>query len=66
MIGLPWEQHIAFLDDKTRVRDIIGRVREYVQTMRRPSCGTLLCRRKRNPGLCRPLVRKAPDPKLSR
>jgi O-antigen biosynthesis protein len=30
MIGLPWEQHIAFLDDKTRVRDIVKRVEEYV------------------------------------
>ena len=31
MIGLPWEQHIAFLDDKARVHDIISRVREYVR-----------------------------------
>ena len=31
MIGLPWEQHIAFLDDKIRVRDIINRVRDYVR-----------------------------------
>ena len=30
MIGLPWEQHIAFLDDKARVRDIVKRVGEYV------------------------------------
>ena len=31
MIGLPWEQHIAFLDDKARVDDIIDRIREYVR-----------------------------------
>ena len=30
MLGLPWEQHIAFLDDKARVSDIIKRVGEYV------------------------------------
>ena len=31
MIGLPWEQHIAFLDDKARVQDIIKRVGDYVR-----------------------------------
>ena len=31
MIGLPWEQHIAFLDDRARVKDIINRVRESVR-----------------------------------
>jgi GT2 family glycosyltransferase len=31
MIGLPAEQHIAFLDDKTRVKNIIARIRGYVQ-----------------------------------
>ena len=31
MIGLPWEQHIAFLDDKARVKDIIARIRQYVR-----------------------------------
>jgi glycosyltransferase involved in cell wall biosynthesis len=31
MIGLPWEQHITFLDDKVRVRDIVNRVRQSVQ-----------------------------------
>ena len=30
MVGIPWEQHIAFLDDKRRSRDIRGRVREGV------------------------------------
>jgi GT2 family glycosyltransferase len=28
MVGLPWEQHIAFLDDKRRIRDIEQRVRD--------------------------------------
>jgi O-antigen biosynthesis protein len=27
MVGLPWEQHVAFLDDRTRVRSIEERVR---------------------------------------
>src|SRR5919199_278007 len=27
MVGLPWEQHVAFLDDKARVRSIKERVR---------------------------------------
>ena len=31
MIGLPWEQHIAFLDDKARVEDIIARIRGSVR-----------------------------------
>jgi GT2 family glycosyltransferase len=32
MIGLPWEQHIAFLSDKNRVRSIQERVREAVRS----------------------------------
>src|SRR5262245_22012572 len=32
MIGLPWEQHVAFLDDKQRARDIRARVRKAVRT----------------------------------
>ena len=28
MVGLPWEQHITFLDDASRQEDIINRVRE--------------------------------------
>lgn len=31
MVGLPWEQHVAFLDDKERVRSIEERVREGVK-----------------------------------
>lgn len=30
MVGLPWEQHITFLDTKTRRQAIIGRIRETV------------------------------------
>ena len=30
MVGLPWEQHIAFLDSKKRVNDIVRKVQEYV------------------------------------
>lgn len=32
MVGLPWEQHIAFLDNRKRTRDIEQRVREGVRT----------------------------------
>jgi GT2 family glycosyltransferase len=31
MIGLPWEQHVAFLDDARRARDIVARVSEGVR-----------------------------------
>jgi O-antigen biosynthesis protein len=31
MIGLPWEQHIAFLDDRDRADSIVQRVREAVR-----------------------------------
>jgi hypothetical protein len=31
MVGLPWEQHITFLDDRKRAADIVGRVREGVR-----------------------------------
>ena len=32
MVGLPWEQHITFLDDKKRTRAIEGRIRDWVRT----------------------------------
>lgn len=31
MVGLPWEQHITFLDDKTMVNGIEGRIRDMVR-----------------------------------
>lgn len=31
MVGLPWEQHVAFLDDRARARDIEQRVRAGVR-----------------------------------
>ncbi|MGE5239731.1 MAG: glycoside hydrolase family 2 TIM barrel-domain containing protein, partial [Chloroflexota bacterium] len=31
MVGIPWEQHIAFLDDKSRASDIEARVRMAVR-----------------------------------
>jgi GT2 family glycosyltransferase len=31
MVGLPWEQHVAFLDDRARARDIEARVRAGVE-----------------------------------
>lgn len=32
MIGLPWEQHIAFLDERGKAEDIEQRVRGYIRT----------------------------------
>jgi len=32
MVGLPWEQHVTFLDDKKRARSIEERIRAGVQT----------------------------------
>lgn len=33
MVGLPWEEHITFLDDRKTARDIENRVREGVRTL---------------------------------
>jgi GT2 family glycosyltransferase len=33
MVGLPWEQHVAFLDDRGQARDIERRVREGVRSI---------------------------------
>src|SRR5262249_16948719 len=35
MAGLPWEQHVAFLDDKQRSRDIRMRIRKAVRACSR-------------------------------
>jgi GT2 family glycosyltransferase len=35
MVGLPWEQHVTFLDDKYRARSIVGRVRDAVRLSNR-------------------------------
>jgi GT2 family glycosyltransferase len=31
MVGLPWEQHVAFLDDRARARELVERVRAGVR-----------------------------------
>ena len=64
MIGLPWEQHIAFLDDKARVEDIIARIRGYVRQCAGHPSRSLLCRWQRDSGLCRALVWQAPHSKI--
>jgi len=33
MLGLPWEQHVTFLDDAKRAADIVNRVREGVRSI---------------------------------
>lgn len=35
MVGMPWEQHIAFLDDQQRADDIVARVGRYVRDLGR-------------------------------
>ncbi|HEX7090105.1 MAG TPA: glycosyltransferase [Longimicrobiales bacterium] len=35
MVGLPWEQHVAFLDDRNRARSIEARLRAGVRACRR-------------------------------
>src|SRR5258708_32456086 len=32
MVGVPWEQHVTFLDDRTHIRSIEDRVRQAVQS----------------------------------
>lgn len=41
MIGLPWEQHITFLDDPVRKRDIVNNIREGVASCRKHNA--ILC-----------------------
>jgi len=31
LVGLPWEQHVTFLDDRARTRSIVQRVRRFVE-----------------------------------
>jgi GT2 family glycosyltransferase len=31
LVGIPWEQHVAFLDDRKRVRSIVERIRQGVR-----------------------------------
>ena len=33
LVGLPWEQHVTFLDDRARVRSIVERVRRSVEAV---------------------------------
>ncbi|WP_281166856.1 glycosyltransferase [Segetibacter koreensis] len=41
MVGLPWEQHITFLDDQTNKKDIVRRVQEGVKDCKKHSA--ILC-----------------------
>jgi GT2 family glycosyltransferase len=51
MVGLPWEQHVAFLDDRRRARSIVQRVRASVR-----ACG-------RHPAvLCYAIGNEIPSP----
>ena len=59
MVGLPWEQHVAFLDDRGRAEAIERRVREGVARLRRPPGGALLRDRQRDPRADRALARPA-------
>lgn len=35
MVGMPWEQHVTFLDDPKKADDIVARVRQYVRDLKR-------------------------------
>jgi hypothetical protein len=49
MVGLPWEQHVTFLDDKQRARSIEDRIRAGVRAClaTQPSCAMRLAMRSR-------------------
>ena len=66
MVGLPWEQHVAFLDDRSlRALDRGARPRGRAR-VRRPSGRPLLRGRERDPGADRPLARPPPGRALPR
>ncbi len=60
MVGLPWEQHVAFLDEPGRADDIVRRVARGRAHLRRPPGGAVLRDRQRDPGVDRALARAAP------
>ena len=58
MVGLPWEQHVAFLDDRGLAPSIEDELRARCPSVRRPPRRSVLRRRERDPGADRPLARR--------
>ena len=56
-IGVPWEQHVTFLDSKAQRRSIVKRVEQAVAACAAPSGGARLRGRQRDPGADRSLAR---------
>ena len=63
MVGLPWEQHIAFLDDRLAADAIVRQIARRCRGLRRAIRRALLCRRQRDSGVDRALAR--PDARSS-
>ena len=61
MVGLPWEEHVTFLDDRKRTRAIERARARDGALLRGPSGDPLLRDRQRDPGLDRALARQAAD-----
>ena len=59
-IGVPWEQHVTFLDTKAQRRSIVKRVEQAVAACSASSGGARLRRRQRDPGSDGSLVRPRP------
>ena len=66
MVGLAWEQHVAFLDDRTSAKRIVARGRARRRDVRRPSRDSLLRGRQRDLGLDRQVARQPQDRALHR
>ena len=60
MIGLPWEQHVAFLDDRARGDDIERRVRAAVQSCAGHPAVLSYAVGQRDPGADRAMARAPP------
>ena len=59
MVGLAWEQHVAFLDERPRAARIVAPVEQDAARLRRPPRSPLLRDRQRDSVLDRPLARRA-------
>ena len=57
MVGIPWEQHIAFLDSRQRRAGIEQKVREGVRACAGHPAVLCYCYRQRDPRIARALVR---------
>ena len=66
MVGLPWEQHVAFLDEPARAKADRRQGRRAGSCLRRSPGNPLLRDRQRDPGTDRPLERQEADRAIPR